>query len=170
MKGLNRRYSLICLICWEELQKTMRIEAEKYNDLTYKIIGAAMEVHNHLGPGHSEGVYQKALEYELISQGIAFEAQRPVQIDYKGEQVGLRYLDFVVEDKVIVEIKATSESSSLFMWQVLYYFAATDYPVALLMNFGTQTLEYKRLLPNEKILKHREERRISQQMRGSPDR
>jgi GxxExxY protein len=147
----------------------MRIEAEKYNDLTYRIIGAAMEVHNHLGPGHSEGVYQKALEYELISQGIGFEAQKPVQIDYKGEQVGLRYLDFVVEDKVIVEIKAASELTSLFMWQVLYYFAATDYPVALLMNFGTQTLEYKRLLPNEKILKHREERRISQQMKGSPN-
>ncbi|MFQ6003297.1 MAG: GxxExxY protein, partial [Candidatus Zixiibacteriota bacterium] len=139
-------------------------------DLTYKIIGAAMEVHNYLGPGHNEEVYQKALEYELMSQGIAFESQKPVQIDYKGEQVGLRYLDFVVEDKVIVEIKATSESTSLFIWQVLYYFAVTDYPVALLMNFGSQTLEYKRLLPNEKILKYREEREISQQIKESPNR
>jgi GxxExxY protein len=78
--------------------------------------------------------------------------------------VGLRYLDFVVEDKIIVEIKATSELTSLFMWQVLYYFAATDYPVALLINFGAQTLEYKRLLPNEKILKHR--KKIAQQMKG----
>jgi GxxExxY protein len=138
----------------------MNIDAEKYNDLTYKIIGAAMEVHNYLGPGHNEEVYQKALEYELSSQGIGFESQKPVQIDYKGEQVGMRYLDFVVEDTVIVEIKATSELTSLFMWQVLYYFASTDYPVALLINFGNQTLEYKRLLPNEKILKHREERRI----------
>ena len=147
----------------------MKIDAEKYNDLTYKIIGAAMEVHNYLGPGHNEEVYQKALEYEFTSCGIAFESQKPVQIDYKGEQVGLRYLDFVVEDKVIVEIKATSELTSLFVWQVLYYFAATDYPVALLMNFGSQTLQYKRLLPNEKILKHREEG-ISQQMKGSSKR
>jgi GxxExxY protein len=142
----------------------MKIDAEEYNDLTYKIIGVAMGVHNYLGPGHNEEVYQKALEYELGHQDIAFESQKPIQIDYKGEQVGLRYLDFVVEDKVIVEIKATSELTSLFMWQVLYYFAATDYPVALLINFGSQTLEYKRLLPNEKILKHR--KKIAQQMKG----
>ena len=147
----------------------MKIDAEKYNDLTYKIIGAAMEVHSYLGPGHNEEVYQKALECELTSCGIAFESQKPVQIDYKGAQVGLRYLDFVVEDKVIVEIKATSELTSLFVWQVLYYFAATDYQVALLINFGSKSLEYKRLLPNEKILKHREERRISQQMKRIPN-
>ncbi len=136
----------------------MKIHAEKYNDLTYKIIGAAMEVHNYLGLGHNEEVYQKAFECELTSCGIAFESQKPVQLDYKGAQVGLRYLDFVVEDKAIVEIKATSELTSPFVWQVLYYFAATDYPLALLINFGSKSLEYKRLLPNEKILKHREER------------
>ena len=148
----------------------MKIDAEKYNDLTYKIIGAAIEVHNYLGPGHNEEIYQKALEYELRNQGVSFEPQKPVQIDYKGEQVGMRYLDFVVNDQVIVEIKATSALTSLYVWQVLYYFAATDYPVALLINLGNQTLEYKRLLPNVKILKHREQRRNSQQVTGFPNR
>lgn len=133
----------------------MKIDPEKYHELTYKIIGAAMEVHNHLGPGHNEEAYQKALENEFNIQGLVFEPQKSVSIEYKGSQVGLRFLDFVVDDKVIVEIKATSELTSLHQWQVLYYFAATDYPIALLINFGSEKLEYKRLLPNEKILTYR---------------
>ena len=136
----------------------MRIEPEKYNELTYKIIGAAMEVHNHLGPGHNEEVYQKALENEFNIQGVAFEPQKSVSIDYKGSQVGLRFLDFVVDYKVIVEIKAVSELTSLHQWQVLCYFAATEYPIALLINFGSEKLEYKRLLPNEKILTYRKKK------------
>lgn len=136
----------------------MKIDPEKYNELTYKIIGAAMEVHNHLGPGHNEEVYQKALENEFNVQRLAFEPQKSVSIDYKGSQVGLRFLDFMVDDKVIVEIKAVSELSSLHQWQVLYYFAATEYPIALLINFGSKKLEYKRLLPNEKILTYRKKK------------
>ena len=136
----------------------MKIDPAKYKELTYKIIGAAMEVHNHLGPDHNEEVYQKALENEFNTQGLAFEPQKSVSIEYKGSQVGLRFLDFVVDDRVIVEIKATSELTSLHQWQVLYYFAATEYPIALLINFGSDKLEYKRLLPNEKILTYREKK------------
>jgi len=136
----------------------MKIDPAKYKELTYKIIGAAMEVHNHLGPDHNEEVYQKALENEFKNQGLAFESQKSVSIEYKGSQVGLRFLDFVVDDRVIVEIKATSELTSLHQWQVLYYFAATEYPIALLINFGSDKLEYKRLLPNEKILTYREKK------------
>jgi GxxExxY protein len=136
----------------------MKIDPEKYNELTYKIIGAAMEVHNHLGPGHNEEVYQKALENEFNIQGLAFEPQKSVSIEYKGSQVGLRFLDFVVNEKVIVEIKAVSELTSLHQWQVLYYFAATEYQIALLINFGSEKLEYKRLLPNEKILTYRKKK------------
>jgi GxxExxY protein len=117
-----------------------------------------MEVHNHLGPGHNEEVYQKALENEFNIQGLAFEPQKSVSIEYKGSQVGLRFLDFVIDDKVIVEIKAVSELTSLHQWQVLYYFASTEYPVALLINFGSEKLEYKRLLPNEKILTYRKKK------------
>ena len=126
-----------------------------YSDLTYKIIGAAMNVHSTLGPGHPEEVYQKALEYEFQAQKIPFESQKAVSILYKGTQVGLRYLDFLVEDKVIMEIKSVSQIDLLHEWQVLSYFAATPYEVALLINFGKLKLEYKRMLPSKKILEHR---------------
>jgi len=126
-----------------------------YSDLTYKIIGAAMTVHSTLGPGHPEEVYQKALEYELQANKIPFESQKAVSILYKGNQVGLRYLDFLVEDKVIMEIKSVSQIDLLHEWQVLSYFAATPYEVALLINFGKLKLEYKRMLPSKKILEHR---------------
>jgi len=126
-----------------------------YSDLTYKIIGAAMTVHSTLGPGHPEEVYQKALEYELRDNKIPFESQKAVSILYKGSQVGLRYLDFLVDDKVIVEIKSASQIELLHQWQVLSYFAATHYEVALLINFGKPKLEYKRMLPSKKILEHR---------------
>jgi len=126
-----------------------------YSDLTYKIIGAAMTVHSTLGPGHPEEVYQKALEYELRDNKIPFESQKAVSILYKGSQVGLRYLDFLVDDKVIVEIKSASQIELLQQWQVLSYFAATPYEVALLIDFGKPKLEYKRMLPSKKILEHR---------------
>ncbi len=114
-----------------------------------------MTVHSTLGPGHPEEVYQKALEYELQANKIPFESQKAVSILYRGNQVGLRYLDFLVEDKVIVEIKSVNQIDLLHEWQVLSYFAATPYEVALLINFGKPKLEYKRMLPSKKILEHR---------------
>ena len=114
-----------------------------------------MTVHSTLGPGHPEEVYQKALEYELRDNKIPFESQKAVSILYKGSQVGLRYLDFLVDDKVIVEIKSASQIELLQQWQVLSYFAATPYEVALLIDFGKPKLEYKRMLPSKKILEHR---------------
>ena len=126
-----------------------------YSDLTYKIIGAAMTVHSTLGPGHPEEIYQKALECEFYISKIPFESQKAVSILYKGARVGLRYLDFLVDDKVIVEIKSVNQLELLHEWQVLSYFAATPYEVALLINFGKPKLEYKRMLPSKKILEHR---------------
>lgn len=114
-----------------------------------------MTVHSTLGPGHPEEVYQKALEYELQANKIPFESQKAVSILYRGNQVGLRYLDFLVEDKVIVEIKSVNQIDLLHEWQVLSYFEATPYEVALLINFGKPKLEYKRMLPSKKILEHR---------------
>jgi GxxExxY protein len=126
-----------------------------YSDLTYKIIGAAMTVHSTLGPGHPEEIYQKALECEFQYSKIPFESQKSVSILYKGTQVGLRYLDFLVDEKVMVEIKSVNQLELLHEWQVLSYFAATSYEVALLINFGKPKLEYKRMLPSKKILEHR---------------
>jgi GxxExxY protein len=131
------------------------VEERLHSDLTYRIIGAAMTVHSTLGPGHPEEIYQKALECELQRNQTPFESQKAITIEYKGAQVGLRYLDFLVDDKVIVEIKSVGQLETLHEWQVLSYFAATPYEVALLINFGRPKLEYKRMLPSKKILEHR---------------
>lgn len=131
------------------------VEERLHSGLTYRIIGAAMTVHSTLGPGHPEEIYQKALECELQLNKIPFESQKAVTIEYKGMRVGLRYLDFLVDDKVIVEIKSVNQLEMLHEWQVLSYFAATPYEVALLINFGQPKLEHRRMLPSKKILEHR---------------
>jgi GxxExxY protein len=79
-----------------------------HQDLTYQIIGAAMEVHSEVGPGYNEEIYQKALENELRNRKIKFEPQRSIEVKFKGEVVGLKFLDFLVDDKVVLEIKALS--------------------------------------------------------------
>ena len=84
------------------------VEDSTGNTLTYRIIGAAMAVHNRIGPGYKEEVYEKALSIELNQQNIAHERQFPVSIEYEGEQAGLFYLDLFVEDLVVVEVKAFS--------------------------------------------------------------
>lgn len=131
------------------------VQEQLYSDLTYRIIGAAMTVHSTLGPGHPEEIYQKALECELQLNDLHFESQKAITIEYKGTRVGLRYLDFLVDDKVIVEIKSINKLDMLHEWQVLSYFAATPYEVALLINFGQLKLEYKRMLPSKKIQEYR---------------
>ena len=121
------------------------------NNLSYRIVGACMKVHNGLGPGFPEEYYQKALEYEFSKQKILFEAQKPVQVFYEDVQVGLNYLDFVVDETVIVEIKSVKELDDVHRFQVIKYFAATNYPIALLINFGQPKLQYERLIPPKKI-------------------
>lgn len=124
---------------------------EEINKLTYRIIGICMEVHNNLGPGFPEEYYQKALEYEFETQKISFESQKAVVVSYKDIQVGINYLDFVVEDKVIIEIKSQQGLNDVHRFQVIKYLAATEYKLALLVNFGQSKLEYERLLPPMKI-------------------
>ena len=100
--------------------------------LTYRIIGVAIGVHNKLGPGHPEEVYQKALQLKLPESGLSFEAQKPVEVLLDGTALALYYLDFLVEGQVIVEIKALSERlSDKDLRQVIKYFAATDCAGAL---------------------------------------
>lgn len=128
-----------------------------HKDITYRIIGAAMEIHSKLGPAHPEEVYQKALELKLPETGLSFEAQRPVEVLLDGTTLGLYNLDFLVEEQVIVEIKAKPEQlSGDDQWQVIKYFAAVDCPVALWINFGRQRLEYHRLFPPKKLATHRQ--------------
>jgi len=118
------------------------------NELIYRVIEAAMAVHNQIGPGYKEEVYEKALEVELNRLGIAVCRQFPVTVEYQGELVSLFYLDLFVEARVVVEVKAFSHQlTNDELAQVIHYLKATGAPVGLLFNFGRRKLEYKRVFP-----------------------
>jgi GxxExxY protein len=135
-----------------------QVDVHLHEELTHRIIGACMAVHAALGPGHAEEVYQKALELEFEHQEIAFDLQKCVPIHYRDVQVGLRFPDFVLEDKVVLEIKALPALTPLHEAQLIGYFAATEYDVGLLVNFGQTSLQWKRMFPPKKILQKRKER------------
>ncbi|MCD6455310.1 MAG: GxxExxY protein [Methanophagales archaeon] len=116
-----------------------------YRDLTQKIIGAAMEVHRELGSGFLEYVYEEALCYELKGREMHFERQKELDIYYKDLVIPRKYKpDLIVENKVIVEIKATSGLTEIEEAQLLNYLKATKMRVGLLLNFGRKSLEVKR--------------------------
>ena len=118
-----------------------------YKEECYKIIGACMEVHKELGPGFLEPVYQEALSLEFYIQGIQFEKEKDIRIVYKGKTLDKWYkADFLCFDKIIVELKAISELSNDHIAQLLNYLKATKLRVGLLVNFGSPSLTYKRLI------------------------
>jgi len=122
-----------------------RNEKWLFKDLTQAIIGAAMEVHRELGSGFLEYVYEEALCYELNLREISFERQKELNIYYKDLLIPKKYKpDLIVEDKVIVEIKATSGLTEIEEAQLLNYLKATKMRVGLLLNFGKRSLEVKR--------------------------
>ena len=116
-------------------------------ELTYKIIGAAMAVHNALGPGLKEKAYHQALTIELDKAGLSYEEEKPVEIFLEDVSIGLLYLDHLVEGEVIVEEKALSHMvTEEEVAQVITYLAATGFAVGLLLNFGRRNLQYRRIL------------------------
>ena len=118
------------------------------NELTYQVIGAAMAVHNQLGPGLKEEVYERALEVEINHREIPVHRQYPVTVEHLGEVVGIFYLDLWVADQVVVEVKAFSHQlTNDEVAQVLNYLKATGASVGLLINFGRRRLEYRRIFP-----------------------
>lgn len=118
-----------------------------HKELTYEIIGAAMEVHATLGPGFLESVYQEALSLELLARGIPFESEKRLEIFYKSIKLEKHFeADFVCGNSVIVEIKALSALTNEHQSQVLNYLKATGIKVGLLINFGAKSLEHKRLV------------------------
>jgi GxxExxY protein len=116
-----------------------------YKELSFAIVGAAMEVHKVLGTGYLEAVYQAALAHELTLHGIGFEQFRRLPVAYKGVIVGDYVADFVVEDKVILELKAVSTLNANHEAQAINYLAATGLRLAILLNFGSTSLQQKRL-------------------------
>jgi GxxExxY protein len=118
----------------------------KYSALTGRIIGCAIEVHNVLGPGFQERIYHRALEHEFRLQGISFISEYENTVIYKGEIMGRRRSDFLVEDAVSVEIKAVFEMDDGDLNQAINYLEAFRLEVGLLINFGGRRLVYKRLI------------------------
>jgi GxxExxY protein len=120
----------------------------KYQEITEKIIGAAFEVHKFLGNGFQEVIYQRALELEFGQAGLNFNREIEQDIFYKNfsKPIGNRRADFVVEDKVLVELKAIIQLEDVHMAQALNYLKAYKLEVALLINFGSKSLTFKRLV------------------------
>jgi len=118
-----------------------------YKEESYKIIGACIEVHNDLGAGFLELVYQEALELEFKHHSIPYCREKELEIHYKGIKLNKSYIaDFILFGKIIVELKALASLSGQHESQVLNYLKATGYKLGLLINFGQSKLEYKRLL------------------------
>ena len=118
------------------------------NDITYKINGCAMKVHNKLGNGFQEVIYQRCLAIEFGKAKLNFGREVSQNIYYEGIQVGTRRADFVVEDCVIVEIKAVVKLEDVHLAQAKNYVVAYNFPVGLLINFGSTSLEFKKVFNN----------------------
>jgi GxxExxY protein len=124
----------------------MRRTEMLYEELTATVIGAAMEVHKLLGSGFLESVYERALALELTARQIPLERQVPVTVMYKDAKVGEYRADFLVDGKIILEIKATAALIPEHYAQALHYLAATRLRLALLLNFGARSLQFKRII------------------------
>lgn len=123
----------------------------KHEELTHKIIGCAMEVHKHLGNGFQEVVYQRALSIEMSLSNINYEREKEMPLQYKGFDVGTRRVDFFVEEKIMVEIKAIINLEDVHLAQAMNYVEAYNMEIGLLLNFGAKSLQFKRV-HNNKVL------------------
>ncbi|MCO5945530.1 GxxExxY protein [Mucilaginibacter flavidus] len=117
----------------------------QYEDITHKIIGCAMKVHRILGTGFLEAIYQKALAIEMRNQDLLFRSEMEMTIFYEGIEIGKRRVDFFVEQKIMVELKAVPNLNDLHLAQAINYLEAYNLPIGLLINFGSKSLEYKRV-------------------------
>jgi len=125
----------------------------KYQDLTYKIIGCAMEVHKLMGNGFQEVIYQRAISIEFTLQGLMFSREHEMQLNYKGHEIGTRRVDFFVEEKIMVEIKAVITLEDVHLAQAMNYVEAYGLDIGLLINFGSKSLQHKRVHNNDKVYK-----------------
>lgn len=115
-----------------------------YKDLTYKIRGVMFAVHRELGSGHKEQVYQKALAKEFVERRIPFEAEKTLDVIYKGEKVGVYKPDFIVDNRILIEVKAVPVLSKNAEAQLSHYLRGTPYKLGLLVNFGAKSLDIRR--------------------------
>ena len=133
-------------------------EQYKYSDLTSKIIGASRRVHSALGNGFQEKIYQRALEIEMAENDLSFSREHEMPIYYRNHQIGTRRVDFLVEGLISVELKALTQLEDTHLAQAINYLEAYDLEVGLLINFGSQSLQYKRII----------NRKFNQKKQGNP--
>jgi GxxExxY protein len=117
----------------------------KYEEITHKIIGSAMKVHSTLGNGFQEVIYQRALAIEMEKQGLGYEREMSMTIFYDGHDIGTRRVDFFVEGQIMVEIKAIIKLEDVHLAQAMNYCQAYGLPIGLLLNFGSKSLDFKRV-------------------------
>lgn len=115
-----------------------------YKDLSYKIIGCFYEVYNGLGPAHKEQIYHEALKVMFIEKNIEFKENKRIKIIFKGKEIGIYEPDFVIENKIIIEIKSVLNMPRVFEKQLYYYLRGTDYKVGYLVNFGNEKIDIRR--------------------------
>lgn len=117
----------------------------KFKEITEKIIGSCMKVHAALGNGFQEVIYQRALEIEMEYAGLHFARELSMPIYYKGKSIGERRVDFFVENKIMVELKAIIQLENVHLAQAKNYLEAYNMQVGLLINFGSISLQFKRI-------------------------
>lgn len=120
----------------------------KETDITYKVIGCAMKVHNTLGNGFQEVIYQRCLAIELQKEGIDFQREVEQEIYYEGHNVGTRRADFIIDNSIVVELKALIKLEDVHLAQAKNYLTAYNFDIGLLINFGATSLEYKKVFHN----------------------
>jgi len=128
------------------MNKSFVDSSYQLSELTGKIIGCSMEVHKVLGNGFQEVIYQRALAIEMTTQDIEFFREHEMPIVYKGQTIGKRRVDFFVNNKVMVELKAISKLEDVHLAQAINYLEAYELNIGLLINFGARKLEFKRLM------------------------
>jgi len=120
----------------------------EHGNLTRRIIGCAMRVHSALGNGFQEVIYQRALAIEMGIDGLKFHREKEMPIFYRGENIGTRRVDFFVEDRIMVELKALIKLEDVHLAQAMNYLEAYGMKIGLLINFGARSLEFKRVHKN----------------------
>jgi len=117
-----------------------------YPELSYEIMQITFEVHNQLGPGFVESVYREAVVYELEIRPMPFEREKTIKVVYKGRTVGVHRLDLIIDNKIILELKAVSALNDVFKQQLLSYLKATGFHLGILINFGGKRVEALRIV------------------------
>lgn len=121
----------------------------QHRELTHDIIGCAMQVHNTLGNGFQEVIYQRCLELEFKKRNLFYWREQEIEIFYDNVQVGTRRADFIIEEDILLEIKAVIQLKDVHLAQALNYLEAYDLETGLLVNFGSKSLQFKRLFNNK---------------------